>query len=141
MSQKISIWGNFKNGDYNDSIISENDDILVIKYYGQNSGRDDHKICIDSYFFEKNNKYKYIGRVINIEETGLEYNIRKLYTNYKSKPPIKEMREYNINTYKLTIQKEKNTEKLTEFRYKIDAIKHLGLFGGDIVSGIISHHS
>jgi hypothetical protein len=138
MSQKVSIWGNFKNGEYNDSVVSENDDILVIKYYGQNSGRDDHKISNDSYFFEKNNKYKYIGRVINVEETGIEYNIRKPYTS-KTKPPIREMREYNINTYKLTIQKEKNTEKLTEFRYKKDAMKHLGLSEGDIVSGIISH--
>ena len=140
MSQKVSIWGNFKNGEYNDSIISENDDILVIKYYGQNSGRDDHKICNDSYFFEKNKKYKYVGRVINIEETGIEYNIRKPYTS-KTKQSIREMKEYNINTYKLTIQKEKNTEKITEFRYKIDAMKHLGLFGGNTVSGIIGHHS
>ncbi len=139
MSQKVSIWGNFKNGKYNDSIISENDDILVIKYYGQNSGRDDHKISNDSYFFEKNKKYKYIGRVINIEETGIEHNIRKLYVNYKVQPPIREFRTYNINTYKLTIQKEKNTEKLTEFRYKKEAMNHLGLSGGDIVSGIVSH--
>jgi hypothetical protein len=143
MSQKVSIWGNFNNGEYDDSIISENDDILVVKYYGQNTGRDDKYICNNSYFFEKNRYYKYIGRVINIEKTEIEYNVKKKFTNYKSTPPIKAsdniFKYYNINTYILTIQKEKDEDKLTEFRYKNDARNNIGLSGGDMVSGIVRH--
>jgi len=139
------IWGNFNNGEYNDCIIDNDanifdENILTVKYYGQNTGRDDHYMCNNSIFVEcnktDNKKYKFIGRVIRIEQIETE-KITKLYiySNKKKNIYTKEMREYDIKIYKLTIQKENNEN----FNNREEVLKYFNLTGGNPQSGITRH--
>ena len=120
---RVSLWGNFTDGEYNDKMIYESRDTMIVNYCGQKGAKNDRYIGPGNYFFYKNKKsgeYKFVGRVIQYHLIRTEvYN------------------EKNINIYELVISK----EPVLTFRIKHDAYKHFGWkeSGLDYRSGIIKH--
>ena len=111
----------YMSGKYDDEIIEEDDNIIVIKYCGQTSGRRDYLIIPDALLFcKQNNKYKLLGCVISVDSIEVENN---------------------INVYKLVVQKEKNIQQL--FRVKNDICDYFGwkkLNRFEQTHGIIQHN-
>lgn len=127
----ISIWGNFIDGEYNDRKIFQDESIMVIRYCGQRTGKNDKFIGVGNRFFAKNSakeNYKYIGKVLFSKLIGTEKQLH----NIKG-----ELKEYNINIFELVISKEEEIE----FRIKHDAYDYFGWrkIGQDHMSGIINH--
>jgi len=118
---QVSLWSNIKNGEYEDKIISETDDTMVVKYFGQKHGVKDKLISSGNAFFYKINKssyYNYVGQVKEI--------------TYADK-------ENGINVFILVIQKD---QKELKFRIKNDACNHFGwelMNRWQVLSGIIQH--
>lgn len=117
----VSIWSNIVDGEYADRIITETPNTMIVKYFGQPSGRDDHLIGPDAYFFYKNgNKdyYNYGGKILAVSQMTSENNMK---------------------VYELVVQK--HTSEL-QFRIKNDACTNFGwalLNRFQVMSGIISH--
>ena len=127
MSEPVSIWGNFMDGEYNDKKLYETEKTMVIRYCGQKNGRNDHYVGVGNHFFFKNNKkdnYKFAGRVIYCKLVGVENQIHK--------GDIK-----HVNIFELVISKEQEIS----FRIKEDAYRFFGWkkIGQEHMSGIIKH--
>jgi hypothetical protein len=122
MSDSISIWSKYSGGEYNDKKIFETDNILIIKYFGQQSGKNDKFLDVGNFFFYKNeNKsseyWKFAGKTIKV-------------TNL--------CKENGINVYELVISKEPELC----FRIKNDACLNFRwsmLNDYERTSGIIKH--
>lgn len=118
----VSIWSNIVDGEYADRILAETANNLVVKYFGQRSGAQDHLVIVGAHFFYKNgikSKYKYAGLVTSVVKTGVENN---------------------INVYELVIARELPER---EFRVKNDACDAFGwtrLNSFAVMSGIIAHY-
>jgi len=111
-----SLW---MSGKYDDAVIHEESDYLIIKFKGQNNHQNDKYICRGSYVFMKSKK-KYVFKGNVALWTLLEEN------------------EVGVaNTYKLVVQR--YTSKEEEFNKKEEALMHFGLTGGNIMNGIIPH--
>ena len=127
MTENVSIWSNFMDGEYPDKKLFETEKLIVVKYCGQKSGRNDKYVGPGNYFFFKNNKkgsYKFAGRVVSSVLTGTERQLHK--GEYK-----------NVNIFELVVCKEPQIH----FRIKHDAYKHFGwkAVGQGFMSGIIKH--
>jgi hypothetical protein len=108
------VGGSHKHREYNDNIVYEDDDIIIIEYYGQKSGGRDHLIQNNAkmVILDKENKRKYVGDVCHCLNIG-------------SKNVMGKNKIYNINLYKLIIMKK---EPIT-VRVKKDLCDKLGLSG------------
>lgn len=127
MTEVVSLWSNFMDGDYPDRKLFECESMIVVKYYGQKSARNDKYVGVGNHFFYKNKKndsYKFAGKVVSSVLLGTEQQLHN--GNYK-----------NINIFELVIMKETQIE----FRIKHDAYEHFGWakVGQDFISGIIKH--
>lgn len=127
MTEPVSIWGNFMDGEYNDKKLYETENILVIRYCGQKTGKHDKYVGIGNYFFYKNNRkdnYKFAGRVAHCKHIGIERQLHK--------GEIK-----NINIFELVISREPEIS----FRIKEDAYKYFGWkkVGQEHMNGIVKH--
>ena len=119
----VSLWANFTDGEYADTIIYQNSSIMIVNYCGQKNSRNDTYIGDGNYFFYKNKKggdYIFTGRVVHS---------RLIRTTVQD--------EKTINIYELVISK----GPLISFRIKRDAYEHFGWAenGQDFMSGIINH--
>ena len=127
MTENVSIWSNFMDGEYPDRNLFETEKSIVVRYCGQKSGRNDKYVGSGNYFFFKNNKkgsYKFAGRVVSSVLIGTERQLHK--GEYK-----------NVNVFELVICKEPQIV----FRIKHDAYEHFGWkkVGQQFMSGIIKH--
>ena len=127
MDNQVSLWGNFMDGEYNDKKLYETDNLIIIKYCGQKTKKNDKYVGIGNYFFFKNNKkehYKYAGKVIFAKNIGIEKQMH-------------DGKILDINIFELVVSKE---HEIT-FRLKHDAFQHFGWKknGQDHMSGIIKH--
>jgi len=106
-------------GKYQDEILFETDNFMVVKFKGQNYHKNDKYICNGSYVFMKiRSIYVFKGNVVSW----------KLCEKNEIGTP---------NEYELVIQKYYSNGE--QFERKNDAIMHFGLSGGDIIQGIIPH--
>ena len=118
---RISIWANIRDGEYNDKKVLETDTYTIWNYCGQRTHRDDHLICKNALFFlqlKKNAPRIYQGIIIHYD---------RLLKNA----------EDGSYRYIIIVSKDENTGR--SFQIKKDAFDFFGLEGGNIVSGIIKH--
>lgn len=117
----VSIWSNIVDGEYADRILEDTVDHLTIKYFGQRTGRNDHLIGPDAYFFYKNgskDNYRYGGKILTVTDLGTENTIK---------------------VYELVVLKDASEQ---QFRIKNDACANFGwapLNKFQVMSGIIQH--
>ena len=129
MAEPVSLWSNLTaDGEYNDKIMFETEDTLVMKYNGQRSGKCDMLVGVGNIQFIKETNgghWKYKGCTIQCNRKGIEPQ------NHKGQ--LK-----NVNTFELVIAKEPEVS----FRTKEDAYRHFGWRwngGWEHQSGIIKH--
>ena len=128
MTEPVSLWSTFNDGEYNDKKLFETEDTMTIRYCGQKSGRDDKYLGVGNHFFFKYNQkekyYKYTGKVIHFKLIGVENQIHD--------GKIK-----NVNIFELIISKEPEIS----FRIKEDAYRYFGWkkVGQQHLCGIIKH--
>lgn len=69
ISHEITIWLNLAQSHYQDEILYDSSNYMILKYYGQKKKRcKDKYIRKDAYVFVKqNSKYKFIGIVDNVK--------------------------------------------------------------------------
>ena len=118
---RISIWANIRDGEYNDKKVLETETYTIWNYCGQRTHRDDHLICENALFFlqlKRNTPRIYQGTIVHYE---------RLFKNA----------EDGSYRYIIIVSKDENTGK--SFQIKQDALDFFGLEGGNIVSGIIKH--
>jgi len=121
----VSIWCNITDGEYSDTKLFETDNIMIVRYCGQRSGRNDAYVGEGNHFFLKiKKKYKFVGKVINCKVVEVQKQTHKGL-------------EYNVNIFELVIRKEPEIW----FRIKHDAYTYFGWkkVGQQHMSGIIKH--
>jgi|UniRef100_A0A6C0IMW2 hypothetical protein len=123
--ESVSIWCNFTDGEYSDTKLFETDNIIVVRYCGQRSGRNDAYVGVGNHFFLKvEKKYKFLGNVIHCKIIEVQKQIHKSV-------------EHNVNIFELVIKKK--PEIL--FRIKHDAYTYFRWkkVGQQHMNGIIRH--
>ena len=109
MTTQTMVWskyGGTEIKEYPDLKLYEDDDIIIMKYYGQNCGGRDHMITPDALMMikNKNNSYINIGKIINVLNTGTEKITR--WVDYKREgAKDMTMKVYDVKIYKLVITK------------------------------------
>ena len=129
MADLVSLWSNLTaDGEYNDKIVHETENVLIMKYNGQRSGKCDRHVGVGNIQFIKETNggpWKFKGRAIQCTLNGAEPQ------NHKGQ--LK-----NVNIFELVIAKEPEVS----FRTKEDAYRHFGWRwngGWEPQSGIIKH--
>jgi hypothetical protein len=119
---ETSLWWN--PGEYPDEILSDTLNEMIIKYYGQHSGKMDKYVGVGNYFFLKTGiqNWTYIGIVSNCNQIGIDY----ITKDGKTKA---------VNIFRLVILKSQEIH----FRIKNNTCGYFGWNHFNPYSGIIRH--
>ena len=139
-NSQVIVWskcGGTEIKEYPDLKLYEDDDITIMKYYGQNCGGRDHLITAGALMMTKDirNRYVNIGRIINVLNVGSEKISR--WVGHKGAIGISE-KIYEVKVYKLIIKK---TEyKIAKTKNEMCTIFNLSLMNSfERTHGITSH--
>jgi len=142
MATQTMVWskyGGTEIKEYPDLKLYEDDDIIIMKYYGQNCGGRDHLISSDALMMikNKNNNYINIGKIINVLNTGTEKITRWVGSKREG---VKEMtmKEYDVKIYKLVITKME--KKVAKTKNEMCGVFNLSVMNSfERTHGITSH--
>jgi hypothetical protein len=102
MEHPVSIWSNTKDGEYQDRVVFESPSTLIMRYFGQRTGKMDHILGPNAYFFHKDGKkdpYKYIGKVLACTYLETVDTVRVYELAIHKEPPIEFPRKNDACAY------------------------------------------
>ena len=126
---QIIVWSKYGSTDikeYPDSKLYEDNELVIMKYYGQNCGRRDYLITAGVFMIKnKENKWVNIGQIINVINIGCETIVRSI-------------KKYDVKLYKLVISKTK--QKITQTKNDMCKLFKLSTMNSfERMHGITSH--